>query len=58
MEWLIGNFDVIKEVVTGLVTIAAFLSAVWGESRHGVLNKLRAIINVLAINFGKAKNAK
>lgn len=57
MEWLLANKDTIIAVVTAVVTCAAAIAALTPNTKDdGWVGKLQGLVNMLALNVGKAKN--
>ena len=57
MEWLLANKDTIIAVVTAVVTAAAAIAAITPNTTDdGLVGKLQKLVNMLALNVGKAKN--
>lgn len=57
MEWLLANKDTIIAVVTAVVTCAAAIAAITPNTKDdGIVGKLQGLLNMLALNVGKAKN--
>ena len=57
MEWLMANKDAIISIVTGIVTVAAAIAALTKGTRDDtIVGKARRLVDLLALNFGGAKN--
>lgn len=57
MDWIMANKDAIISIVTGIVTIAATIAALTKGTRDDtIVGKARRLVDMLALNFGGAKN--
>ena len=59
MEWFSQNVTGIFNVVTTVVSVAAAVASLLPQASAAsiVTAQIRKIVDVLALNFGKAKNA-
>jgi hypothetical protein len=58
MDWIMANKDAIISIVTGVVTVAATIAALTkGDRDDTIIGKIRSVVDMLALNFGGAKNA-
>lgn len=58
MDWIILNIDGIFRVVTGVISFAAAVAALFPKATGAnvVITKIRSAVDLLALNFGHAKN--
>ena len=57
MDWIMANKDALIAVVTGIVTVAAAIAAMTkGDRDDTIVGKIRRVVDMLALNFGGAKN--
>tara|TARA_Y100000361_G_C11160908_1_gene347262 strand:- start:5229 stop:5417 length:189 start_codon:yes stop_codon:yes gene_type:complete len=59
MEWFAQNLTGIFNVVTTVVSVAAAVAALLPQASGAstVIAQIRKVVDVLALNFGNAKNA-
>ena len=56
MEWIIENWELVTQVVTGIVAVASAICAITDTpDDDAFLGKLYKILELFAINIGKAK---
>jgi len=59
VNWCLTNWDKIALVLTGLVTVASTIAAITKtETDNKWVGRFKKLVDVLAINVGKAKRAK
>ena len=60
MDLLTGNIEGLFNLATTIVGVAAAVAALFPKSdaATGVIATIRKIIDLLALNFGNAKNAE
>ena len=59
MDWILNHKLDLFNIATGIVAVAAAVSALTPSPRdNGVVAKMRTILDLLAFNFGFAKNDK
>lgn len=59
MAWLIENWPVLVQGVTGVVTLASAVTALTKTPKDdAVLAAVRRVLDALALNVGNAKNAR
>jgi hypothetical protein len=55
--WIIENYGLLFNIVSGVVTVAAAVAAATPTpTDDGYIAKVRGVIDFLAFNFGNAKN--
>lgn len=55
LRWITANWDTIGQILTGIVTTASAVAAVTPTPRGGIGKALYGVIDVLALNVGRAK---
>lgn len=58
MEWMTQNLDGLFGVVTTVISFAAAVAALFPKATGAnvVITKIRSVVDLLALNFGHAKN--
>lgn len=58
MQWIMENIQGLLTVVTTVISVAAAVAALFpqAEGASGVIAQIRKVVDVLALNFGNAKN--
>ena len=58
MEWMIQNVSGLFSVVTGVISFAAAVAALFPKATGAnvAIAKIRSVVDLLALNFGHAKN--
>jgi len=57
MEWLTNNYDVLIDIGSKVIALAAAVAAITPtKADNDLLNKLLGFINLLGLNVLKAKN--
>tara|TARA_R110002012_G_C11472384_1_gene594108 strand:+ start:211 stop:396 length:186 start_codon:yes stop_codon:yes gene_type:complete len=57
MEWLTSNYDVLIDIGSKVIALAAAVAAITPtKADNDLLNKLLGFINLLGLNVLKAKN--
>ena len=57
MEWISANYDVIIDIGTKVIALAAAIAAITPTKvDNDLLNKLLGFVNLLGLNVLKAKN--
>ena len=59
MEWIALNVTGLFNVATTVISVAAAVAALFPQATQasGVIASVRKIVDVLALNFGNARNA-
>lgn len=59
MEWIALNITGLFNVATTVISVAAAVAALFPKAAEasGVIAAIRKIVDVLALNFGNARNA-
>jgi hypothetical protein len=60
MDWLTSNLEGLFSLATTIVGVAAAVAALFpkAEAASGAIASIRKVIDLLALNFGNAKNAE
>lgn len=59
MSWILENKETILFIITSIISVAAGIAAMTpNESDNKAVAKARAFVDLLAFNFGGAKNEK
>ena len=56
LNWLTANWDTIGQILTGIVTTASAVAAITPTPKEGMGRALYGVIDMLALNVGKAKD--
>jgi len=57
MEWITTNYEIIVDIVSKVIALAAVVSAITPTKvDNDLLNKLLGFVNLLGLNVLKAKN--
>jgi hypothetical protein len=58
MDWIAENVGSILDIVAKVIAVAAAIAVVVpnGEGASGVIAAVRKVVDLLALNFGNAKN--
>lgn len=56
LNWIVANWDIIGQILTGIVTTASAVAAVTPKPKSGVGKSLYGVIDALALNVGRAKD--
>lgn len=59
MEWIALNITGLFNVATTVISVAAAVAALFPQAAEasGVIASIRKVVDVLALNFGNARNA-
>ena len=58
MEWITGNIDALIDIVTKIIAACAAIAAITPSKwDNDVLSKISSIVNLGALNVGRARNA-
>ncbi|TAH36525.1 MAG: hypothetical protein EYC62_02460 [Alphaproteobacteria bacterium] len=58
MNWLLQNYELLLQVVTSVIAAASAISALTPTSTDNyVVDKVKSIVDVLALNIGHARNS-
>jgi hypothetical protein len=59
MEWLTTNLDDIWVIITSVIAVASAIAAITPNEKDNVwVAKIKAVVDVLALNIFKAKSKK
>ena len=56
LNWIVENWDTIGQILTGIVTTASAVAAVTTTPKGGLGKSLYGVIDLLALNVGRAKD--
>lgn len=56
LNWVVANWDTIGQILTGIVTTASAVAAVTPTPQGGLGKSLYGVIDMLALNVGRAKD--
>ena len=56
VSYIVSNSDQVVAALLSVVGAASAVAALFGKQNNKWLEKIRSIINFLALNVGKAKN--
>ena len=56
LNWVVANWDTIGQILTGIVTTASAVAAVTPTPKRGLGKSLYGVIDMLALNVGRAKD--
>jgi len=58
MEWITQNASVLIDIVAKIIAAAAAVAALTSSPKDdGILSSIRKVIDMLALNWGNAKNS-
>lgn len=59
IDYVVNNFDTIIAIATAIIAAASAIASLTPTPvDDGILLKIRKVVDVLALNFGNAKNKK
>ena len=56
LNWIVANWDIIGQILTGIVTTASAVAAITPTPKDGMGKALYGVLDMLALNVGKAKD--
>ena len=57
IDYVVNNFDTIIAIATAIIAAASAIASLTPTPvDDGIVRKLRKVVDVLALNFGNAKN--
>lgn len=56
LNWVVANWDTIGQILTGIVTTASAVAAVTPTPKDGMGKAIYGVLDMLALNVGKAKD--
>lgn len=56
LNWIVANWDTIGQILTGIVTTASAVAAITPTPKDGIGRALYGVVDMLALNVGRAKD--